>query len=541
MKKILLIYPMSRSADTIEHIGLGYIASALRQKNHQVKLFVYQVNQNTQALLEEIKLVKPDFIGFTTFIESMANIIEVCKIIKNIDKSIKIVFGGHAAAQEAEDILANNDCVDYIAQGEGEITLCELLDSYDDSIRLKEVAGIVYRLEDKEIRFNQPRESISDLDSLAFPARDIYKEAEVKPPIALLSTSRGCLGHCSFCSYSSKRNAGTAVWRGRSPENVVDEIEQLVKEYGMSTFFITDVTYEDPGPKGKKRIEAIAREIIKRNLDISYEVHMRAENWTEKDQSLLELLFESGLESVVVGIESGSAKTLDVYSKIATPQDNVRIVKLLKNAHISLEYGFIMFQPYTSFEDCYENIQFFYNTGLGYNIKCILTRLEVYPGVSIEAKLAQDGLLEKGSFKEGNIFNYRFVDERIKVLSDSLCELPLKVPSIEEFDLVNTRLRILLARIWRRLYAKGLMQDEIIQFADNIDKLSMEMMKNNTEFLDECLKLAKSTWSDDIFNSLVKSYIIDYLPQKIEEVKRLQFDFWRKLNRNKIDISKLKF
>lgn len=541
MKKVLLIYPMSRSADTVEHIGLGYIASALRQKNHQVKLFVYQVNQETQALLEEIKLFKPEFIGFTTFIESLANILGVCQLIKNIDKSISIVFGGHAAAQEAESILEANECVDYIVQGEGEITLCELLDSYDNPIRLKEVSGIVYRLEDKTIRFNQPRESISDLDSLPFPARDIYKEAAVKSPIALLSTSRGCLGHCSFCSYSSKRNAGTAVWRGRNPDNVVDEIEYLVKEYGMNTFFITDVTYEDPGPKGKKRIEAIAREIIKRNLDISYEVHMRAENWTEKEQPLLELLFESGLESVVVGIESGSVGALKVYSKIATPQDNVRIVKLLKNAHISLEYGFIMFQPYTTIEECYDNIRFFENTGLGYNIKCILTRLEIYPGVSIESKLAQDGLLKKGSLNERNIFNYRFVDERIKVLSDSLCELPLKVPAIEEFDLINTRLRILLARIWRRLYSKGLMEDEILHFADNIDKLSIEMMKNNTGFLEKCLELAQSTWSDNIFNDLVKRYIIDYLPEKIEEVKRMQFDLWRKLNRNKIDISQLKF
>lgn len=539
MKKILLVYPMSRTADTIEHMGLGYLASYLRREQHTVKLFVYKTVDDPQSFFKLISEYAPDIIGFSTFTESISAIIEISKTIKSL-REIQIILGGHAATQQAEQILRENPCIDFIIMGEGEITFSEVAAWSGDTENLKYIDGLVYRDKSGNIRKNPPRQAITDLDTLPFPARDLYIEAKEKPPLALVSTARGCLAHCSFCGYSSCRQAKTPIWRGRSPENIVDELEYLNRDLGIDTFFITDPTFEDPGSVGKARIERIAHGIINRHLDISYEVHMRAENWFEDDNLLLDLLFRSGLESTVVGLESGSEKGLKVYEKRANVRDNMRFVKLMKKAHISLEYGFIMFHPYITFEECRETISFLKEARLAYSIKCILTKLELYPGVSLVDKMISDGLLKKPFSYQNSMFAYRFVHSELENLCDRLCALPQQIPIIDEFDLFITRYRIFLTRCWRRLYFNNKMCGEVQRLQVETDKVLYKLTTDNLDFFEQCLRLAEHDWSETCFEMHVDEYIKQRLPLNMAALKKIQFEFIRNLHKNKIDISELK-
>ena len=76
-------------------------------------------------------------------------------------------------------------------------------------------------------------------------------------------TSRGCPYHCVFCSVHTVMGR---KWRGRSPENVVDEIEQLVHTYRIKQIDFGD----DNMTLDKRRMETICNLIVKRGLDIEW-------------------------------------------------------------------------------------------------------------------------------------------------------------------------------------------------------------------------------------------------------------------------------
>lgn len=536
MEKVLLVYPVTRSADTMEHLGLGYVAAALRKENYIVSMIVYYVNEGDENLFKEIERFQPDVVGFTTFTESLKAVFNASEKIKELNKETMVVYGGHAAVYSAEDIMKDKKCVDYITVGDGELSFVGLMNYFNHKITLEQVEGLVYRGKDGAIEFNEIKTHCELFKDL-MPARDIYEQLNPKPVISLLSTSRGCLGRCAFCGFSGQRIKGIDVWRGREPEKAVDEIEYLVNHYGMDTFFITDPTFEDPGKKGKERITKIAEEILRRELKINFEVHIRAENWHEEDKPLLDLLVKAGLESVVVGIESGSEAMLRVYDKRASVEDNIRIVKLLKDSHISLEYGFIMFNPYTTFENCYENIEYFKKTNLGHNIKCILTKLEVYPGVGIEQKLKRDGLLLEDYSYLDSMFKYNYVDPRIGVMADALCALPARLECIDEMDLVNARIRVLMSRLWRN-FSESAIHKEIEEFQNKIDEIAHEMMLNNTTLVEKCLEVARD-WSDSEFESIVKEHVEEFIPKKIAQLKKLEFEFVYMMRKRGMDVSKL--
>lgn len=157
-----------------------------------------------------------------------------------------------------------------------------------------------------------------------------------------------------------------------SPKSVVDEIEMLVKKYDFHTYDFVDSTFEDPGRKGKIRIETIAREIINRKLDIFYNCCFRAENWSEKDNDLLKLLVDSGLEKVNIGFESGNERGLKILNKRATIEDNWRTIETLRNfPFIYITFGFIMLHPYSTLQDIHDNAKFLHDTGIGQVIPII--------------------------------------------------------------------------------------------------------------------------------------------------------------------------
>src|SRR5206468_3732516 len=145
-------------------------------------------------------------------------------------------------------------------------------------------------------------------------------------------------------------------------------------------FDFIDSTFEDPdgGRVGKKRVAAIANGILERKLDIYYNVCMRAENWkdTPEDHALMDLLVRSGLEKVNVGIESGVPEELEMWDKRATVEDNVTIIRMLREHGIYLAMGFIPFHPYATVETITRNAAFLRDNS-GHNLRRMTERLEI--------------------------------------------------------------------------------------------------------------------------------------------------------------------
>ncbi len=181
--------------------------------------------------------------------------------------------------------------------------------------KLKEVKGIAYLENGKTIK-TPPRPVIEDLDSLPFPARHLlpmnaFFEAAKKRPISgnlkkpsiRMLTSRGCGHNCIFCSNYIVMGR---KWRARSPENVVNEIEQIVRTYGIKQvdFLDDNITLD------RKRMEAICDLIKERKLDIEWCTPngVRADCL---DEELLRKMKASGCKRILIAPESGVQRIVD--------------------------------------------------------------------------------------------------------------------------------------------------------------------------------------------------------------------------------------
>jgi radical SAM superfamily enzyme YgiQ (UPF0313 family) len=272
--------------------------------------------------------------------------------------------------------------IDIIVRGEGEEATRELIENIEKGAPLSEVKGITFR-ERNEIIDTEPRSFIKNIDEIPFPSRDLlpmhlYKFNGVK--YATMLTSRGCPFKCSFCS-SSRLFGG--IWRGRSPENVLEEMKIIHEEYSVRNIEFIDDTFT----LNQERAEKICDGIIKQGWDVSWGASSRADTLSRR---LAEKMKKAGCWIIYLGIESGSQKILDAIGKRITLEQVKKAVKILKDAGIQILGSFIIGFLQDTKETIKETIKFAKSLSLDYAQFSILTP---YPGTPIFDYAKKHGML----------------------------------------------------------------------------------------------------------------------------------------------------
>lgn len=409
---VLLIAPPEyryvKAFSAREYLGLEYLASSLRKNGYTVGLLNCNLATTTKEAAKTAVDTSPAVVGIS--IPTLPNLPGAFQLVTDMQAAgfnNHITLGGHVPTFGCTDILNVLPAVDTIVRGEGELTFCELVQTLESGGSLHTVKGIAFKEKNKVV-ITPPRPLIKDIDVLPFPSRDILKEITEKAPTlarAAVATGRGCYGNCSFCSVHAFYKLGKGPQaRLRSPTHIVDELQEIVNEFGISSIFFIDDNFIGPGKKGKRRAAEIAQEIIKRGLSIKFTLYCRA-NDVEKE--LFTLLKRAGLTRVFVGIESGVQSVLDRFLKGTTVAGNVSAITILKKMGITWDAGFILYDPDTTFEEFKENVEFIRKTRL-YRYPAatlLLNGLTVYPGTPIEHTLREEGRLnpvQKTSLIIGN-------------------------------------------------------------------------------------------------------------------------------------------
>ncbi len=345
--KVLLINPPSPSwawamnQDRSIPIGLLYLGSSLQKSGFSV--WILDLNNRNLTGLRlfgelryYLKYYSPDIVGIACpFSIRITAALWASRIVKAIEPHVPVVMGGIHPTMFAKEILANCPNVDYVIQGEGEASFPELMNALSRGADVSKIDGLAFR-RDGQVVVNEKKSFIQDLDSLPFPdyslidLKDYYfdtshwqnpKGLPINIPIPLI-TSRSCPNRCNFCSMFL---AHGKKWRPRSPKNVVDEIEYIYKEYGQKYFSIMD----DNFTLGKARAMEIAREIVRRKLNIQFDAPNGLAVAT-LDKEMLDALVEAGLIRFSVGIESGSDYIRNtVIGKRLSTEAIVRFNKLI--------------------------------------------------------------------------------------------------------------------------------------------------------------------------------------------------------------------
>lgn len=328
-------------------LGLLYIAGYLEKfSNYPLTVIDSQVERlDYVSLTERIKAIRPDVVGLTTMTFTLIDVLKTISLVKGIDKSIRIVLGGpHVHLFPEETIMLKN--VDYIVLGEGERTFKYLLDTMDDKSALKNIPGLVFKDNGKIINTGIPP-AIQDPDEIPFPARHLvpYKKytslLSKDDIVTTIFTSRGCPFKCSFCD---RPHLGKK-FRARSAANVVDELEECTK-MGIYEFLF----YDDTFTVNKKRVLDICNEIVRRGLNIRWDIRTRVDT---VDEEILKHLKKAGCQGIHYGIEAGTEKILKILNKGISLEQATQVFDSTRKYKIPILAYFMIGNPSETRDDIY--------------------------------------------------------------------------------------------------------------------------------------------------------------------------------------------
>ena len=368
----------SKVDSVVPPLGLLSLAAYIRKHGHSaVILDGYAYNYNIDKIVNEIKNANCDVVGITATTPLINSAIDVANRIKNDLDIKKIIIGGpHLTALPEETI--KNDCFSVGIIGEGEITLRELLDAYEQGRDIADILGIIFK-KGQIITRNEERTKIENLDELPFPAWDLLPSI-LKPYRASIIgttgmrstpivTSRGCPAQCIFCDTTTFGRR----YRFFSADYVLSMIEHLFILYNINDFLI----YDDTFCANRQRLKAICNGIIEKGLSISWQCCARVEQVNEE---LLALMRRAGCWQIEYGIESGDPKILEIMKKGIDLDKARKIIELTDRNGIQARGNFIFGNLMETKESLQRTINFALSTELTYVQQTFLTP---YPGSEI--------------------------------------------------------------------------------------------------------------------------------------------------------------
>ena len=324
------------------HVGMAYLAGVAREK-HDVKIIDMRVKKDLDKVIKEMDYYHPDLICVHSCTYQHKKSYDLVATLKKKFPKSTLIIGGPHASTWLEKILKETKA-DLAVFGEGEKTFLELLDgkTYD------KIDGVIWR-DGKKVVINSPRKFIEDLDTIPFPAYDLYdlsKYLDKKIPIV---SSRGCPSACTYCSI--KMIFGKP-FRPRSAKNVIDEIKFWYKK-GYKFFQFTDDCFTFDVDRAKK----ICQMLIKSKIKIEWELR-NGIRIDRVDYELLVLMKKSGCKVIAYGIESGVQEVLKQMKKGILVKKVREVIINTKKVGIKTVGFFMIGTPGDTFENFKKTFEF---------------------------------------------------------------------------------------------------------------------------------------------------------------------------------------
>ena len=322
----------AKSGNYTPPVYLLYSAAVLRDAGHEVSFIdAVATTLSDEEFIEKVKKSQPGLVVVSTSTPSIEIDIESINSIKSATGAVTVAVGELVTILDM-DMMRKCESLDYIARGEYDYTVLDIVNCYDDlgPVKNEEIAGITYRQKNQILR-NSDKPLIQNLDELPYPAYDLvdinlYHETIFKKlPVVTTVTSRGCPFNCSYCLFP-QRVFGRS-FRARSAKNVVDEMEYIKYQMKGELVFFHDDTFT----VDKERVYEICNEIKRRGLKIKWDTLTRVDT---VDRELLEKMHEAGCVMIRLGVESSSEKILENIRKGFTIEKVVETFNMAKEIGI---------------------------------------------------------------------------------------------------------------------------------------------------------------------------------------------------------------
>jgi len=360
MKILLLEHPRTVCAERCNDIAntplascllSGYTAGMLLSEGHEVKIIEgFLEGLDYREIERRVKVFEPDVLGVHMVYHWQTDkaLYDFLHKIKAEQLADYITAYGYYPTTDCEAVLAHCPDLDSVILGEPELTFAQLAEGIVGQVCLKDFPGLARRSDSGTI-ISRRREPLADLDVLPFPVRT---EALFRLPEVNLQGSRGCYGGCTFCYINPFYGQGSR-WRGRTPENILAEIDDLIAQHQIKSFYFTDPNFFGPGERGQQRALRLAELLKSRNIKFGIEARVN-----DIHTETIKALAEAGLNNILIGLESGSDRSLQRINKLTTVAQNEKAICILREHGIEPSIGFIMFEPDSSLADIRVNFEF---------------------------------------------------------------------------------------------------------------------------------------------------------------------------------------
>ncbi|MCD4830445.1 MAG: B12-binding domain-containing radical SAM protein [Anaerohalosphaeraceae bacterium] len=269
------------------------------------------------------------------------NALMLAKKIKKTNPGITIIWGGYHPTATPEQTL-QNEMVDIIVRGYGEIAFSELIERLANKQNYEDIQGISYKKNGTTINNPcGPIPNLNDLPPLPYNLIDVEQFfAECGDRTLHYISSRGCPHKCGFCAdyviYKRK-------WNALSAERVLADLEELKKKYNYDSVRF----YDSNLFVNEKRINEICKGVIEKKLNFKWlKCNGDAFGLARYSPDTLQLMNRAGVTNILLGVESGHQPALDCIQKTAKIKDNFETARLLHKNNISIGFSFMFGFPY---------------------------------------------------------------------------------------------------------------------------------------------------------------------------------------------------
>lgn len=389
----LIVIPDYHNHHYIFPMGIAYIHAALKEKNFSVsginlsELAIIKDSQfaadKLQSILAENKI---DIVMCGALTTELKYIRSVFETAKKFNPDIITIGGGGGFTSEPV-IFSQLTGVDYAVLGEGEVTICQLVDAIENNKDVSSINGIVYRQGDEYILTGNPG-SIKDINSIPLPDYsgfefERYLERNPSMPMIL---ARSCPYRCRFCFHPSGNK-----YRQRDFKLFFEELKVWIKQYNISSISLVDELFCSTKQKIKDFCEMLTP------YGVNWTCQMRVET---ADVDVLQLMKGSGCTEISYGFESHCQRILDHMGKGIKCAQIDRAAQVTYDVGLAIQGNFIFGDELEDWASVMETLQWWYDhRHYGINLGFIM----VYPGTGYYKSSVERGLIKdkKGYIEAG--------------------------------------------------------------------------------------------------------------------------------------------
>jgi anaerobic magnesium-protoporphyrin IX monomethyl ester cyclase len=364
--KILFIHSVKDSSNFEKPIlsqifiqfGISYISSLLKKHNHNTDLLVLTDNKKRNTLLDlKIKDFSPAVICFTAVATEFSFICDAAGYIKKKYPHIFLLIGGPHVSLNPEPAMEN--AFDAVCIGEGEYATLELVEQLAQGNSPCNIENLWLKC-GKKIEKTPTRSFDQNIDNLPFPDRKMWQDwIEDPDSMQTIILGRGCPFQCTYCcNHALKKIAPGKYIRFRSVNNVIEELETILREFPETKeiyFEIETITVNI-----KLALELCSQlKIITERYDhlLSFGVNVRYSSGVDYEQ-LFKAFQSANFSFVNIGLESGCERVRrEVLKRYYSNEEIIQITKLARKFGMEVVLPVMVGIPGETLEDFEETIK----------------------------------------------------------------------------------------------------------------------------------------------------------------------------------------